>query len=469
MPKELKSDFSGSALSFYGRDHASGSLTDFISSHKEVDRWSMFDFLLHGAILPPRTPLIGVSQLYPGEVIGGTQSDLSYAGLNLKILRKNMSWFVDEFDRLLGEYVAAESDISTVLLSGGIDSAILLSYLPKGATCITWGGRGPQTDDVSFSKVTASAFGVDRHEFAFADFDHDLALYEEAVRKLGFPLLFAGVVPFLRMAETGKAIGVSRWLVGQNADTLFMAYPAPVLAKRLSFLNKALPWNPLQLLPDRRSYLFSTSSIPRLMAYFKSLAVFPGDWISIPDAYFEEKEELLRQLSGKNRDQSIILYEELLSEARRNQINQNEIPSLYGINSSCPYYDRSVVELALGVPPAMRRAGRYGKLILKELAKKRGVPEEVIYKKKTGLSYGFEEFIGTRKHLPIWKRMEEDSDLNALINVSAIRDRHQDNYHTFMLLMSLHYWFELVARPKGLKISTLSDLPQSEVSGGRHA
>lgn len=453
--RTIANDFSGSELLFYDAERFSTSLADFMHTGQVIDLNSIRDFLLFGSMLPPHTPLDGVSQLFPGESLHAQGIPPLYAELSYEVNDRSISWYVDAFDRALEQCVADSEDVSAVLLSGGIDSAILLSYVPRGATCITWGGAGIRSSDVEFSRLSASAFGAGHHEIVLANADYDLELYKDAVRRLKFPLLFLGVVPFLRMAEAGKRMGIAEWLVGQNADTLFMSYPAPVLAKRLSILNAVTPFNPLSLLQDRRRYLGSTASVPRLLAYFKSLGIFPGSWIDVPERYFEEKETLFRSIPARNRDQAIIVFEELVSEARRNQINQNEIPSLFGITSVCPFYERDVVALALGVPPRMRRMGRYGKVILKELAKKRGVPEAVIYKKKSGLSYGFKDFIGQNRHLPIWERMEQDPDLNACVDVRAVRAVHQDNYYTFSLLMSLHYWFDLVARPEGLIIPGL--------------
>ncbi len=447
----LSSDFSGSRLVFFDEGKSSSRLGDFMSAHSVIDSSSLYDFLLYGSILPPRSPLQGVAQLYPGETRHANASRLEYQEMQYDVHKKSIDKLVDEFEASLEAEVGRRS-ADTVLLSGGIDSAILLSYLPKGATCITWGGKGVQTDDVAYSKLSAAQFEAGEHHFEFADYDRDFALYKKAVQKLGIPILFNSAVPFLRMAERGRAEGVSRWFVGQNADTVFMAYPAPVLTKRLSMLNRAIPFNPLRILAGRKGYLFSTPSTVRILAYFKSLGVFPGPWISPPDAVFTEKEAILRSIPATTEEQRIIVLEELLTESRRNQICQNEIPALQGIESLCPYYSESFVKLALSVPEGIRSLKGYDKVVLRELARRRGVPEAVIYKKKTGLSYGLNAFMNEKRHLPVWDAMEQDADLNALVDIRAIRTRQQENYLTFIMLSSLHYWFEFVARPKGLAL-----------------
>lgn len=450
--ERITNDFSGTRLTFYSDTQVSHSLQEFIRPQSTINPWSMFDFLLFGSILPPHSPLEGVRQLFPGETRTAIDGSISYLDMAYTEQEMSVSEFADSFDRILTGYFSEHPETATVLLSGGIDSAILLSYLPKGATAITWGGRGEDTPDVLYSRMTARAFDIGDHHMVFADYDRDFALYKRAVQELKIPILFNSAVPFLRMTEKGSEIGVTDWLVGQNADTLFMSYPAPVLTNRLSKLNTILPWNPLGYLPSRKAYGFKTSSKVRLLAYFKSLGIYPGSWIDIPDAYFDEKESILTRIPAHNEQQRMIILEELLTESRRNQICQNEIPALAGITSLCPYYDERIVRLALSVPPRVRRSRGYSKQVLKELAKKRGVPEEVIYKQKSGLSYGLNEFMLQKRHLPVWDEMEKDVELNRLIDVRSVRAREEGNYLTFIMLSSLHYWFEWVARPEGLTL-----------------
>lgn len=453
VPHTQKNDFSGSRLVFYDDDKSSNSLAEFINTHRDIDLFSLYDFLLFGSILPPHSPLSGVGQLYPGESIENGISTLAYQELDYTVKNKSIPEFVDALDRLLSGYFSEHHSESNLLLSGGIDSAILLSYMPKGASCITWGGRGEETSDVLYSKITAEHFKVGEHRFVYADYEKDFELYKDAVQKLKVPILFNSAVPFLRMAEVGRGMGMTKWLMGQNADTLFMSYPAPVFTKNFSKLNALLPFNPLHFAKTRKSYLLSTPSIVRLLAYFKSLSVYPGGWISVPDAYFKEKESLVASFPVKNIDQKIIVLEELLTESRRNQVCQNEVPALFGITTDCPYYEQKFIELALSIPPKLRGSGGYKKLILKELAKKRGVPDAIINKQKSGLSYGLDSFILGKKHLPIWDEMEGDELLNQVINVKKFRSCEQDNYLAFIMLSSLHYWFELIAKPEGLKLS----------------
>ena len=448
----LKNDFGGSRLLFYNESRSSNRLGDFFDEFKNINKNSILDFLFFGTILTPRSPLVGISQLFPGEEIKNGQSNSEYRELNCKTVDKNTEEFVNDLDKHLNNYFSRVNLNSAILLSGGIDSAILASYLSKDSACITWGGWGENTSDVKYSKITREKLGIKNHFFVYADYEKDFELYKKTIIELKIPILFNNAAPYIRMAEFANSVGIKNWFMGQNADTLFMSYPAPVLANKLIRINKFLPFNPFFFLKSRKKYLFSTTNLIRLFAYFKSLGVFPGKWINIPEGYFEEKELILKNClpPGTDLDQKIILTEEILTEARRNQIYQNEIPVLYDVKVGCPFFERKIVELALSIPRGLRRMGGYNKVVLRELAKKRGIPELIINKKKSGLSYGYNDFMEKKMHVPIWNKMEKDDLLNSFINIKEIRKEREDSFLTFNILSSLYYWIEFVARPNNL-------------------
>ena len=452
----LKSNFEGSRLLFFDEKSSSRSLGDFFGAHRSLNRESILDFILFGTIVPPYSPLTGVRHLFPGETIDGSGASSEYCALDLEFKRQDIRGFVEDFDALLQTYFE-RNPVSepALLLSGGIDSAIIASYLGKKTACITWGGWGEDTSDVVFAKETAKEFGIRDHHFVYVDYERDNELYQRIVRKLKIPLLFHDAVPHMRMAEKAKELGIANWFMGQNADTVLVSYPAPIFVRRLVMANRFLPANSFFFLRDRRKYLFSTASIVRLFAYFKSQGIFPGPWITVPEEYFRSKEECIAPyISARDLMQRIILTEELLTESRRNQISQNEIPAIFGIDVKCPYYSKEFVNLALRIPMNLRKLDGYDKAVFKELARKRGVPAAVVEKKKKGLSYGYREFMRAGMHIPIWDKMERDDFTNAFVRIKKIREKRENDFFTFDCLRSVYEWGELVAKPHGFSITS---------------
>jgi asparagine synthetase B (glutamine-hydrolysing) len=450
----LKSDFSGSGTRFFDDTVESSMISNFFSTHKKINPSAIYDFLLYGAVLPPHSPLQEVSSLYPGEKRGGNQANIELSTLDLSIKRKGIDYFVEALDGLLRGYFDASSQKDkTLLLSGGIDSAILLSYLGKDTHCITWGGWGEKTTDVIFSKKTAEKFGVNKHDFVYASYEEDMNIYKELIKKIGLPILFSNAIPYIRMARLAQKHHIQEWYMGQNADTIFLSYPPIVYVRKLIFFNSFLPINPLLFSHHRKKYLFSTKSPVRLMAYFKSGGIYPGSWIHVPKNYFEEKEEVVREVIPKGKTtQKIIFTEQLFTEARRNQLYQSQIPALFGIKTHCPYYQKEIVQLALHMPERLLMKDNYDKLILKKLAQKRGVPNIIIEKGKKGLSYNSRSILEQRLHVPVWNAMERDDFLNHFIDVSSIRSKMQENYFAFDILRSLYMWGQLVVKPQRLSL-----------------
>ncbi|MBI2055045.1 MAG: asparagine synthase [Candidatus Sungbacteria bacterium] len=449
----LRNNFEGDRLLWHDEARKLPLIYDFFEAHKAIDVFSIFDFILYGAVLPPHAPLLGVRQLFPGEMIKNGERTNEYVNLDLTVRPRNIATMAAEFQKLLAEYFASFHDTeSAVLLSGGIDSAIIASFLGSRATAFTWGGWGEQSTDVRYAKETRKTFGLKEHHFVYADYKKDHEGYRKAVEALGIPLLFHNAVPHIRLAQAAAERGVKSWFMGQNADTVLVSYPAPIIIRRLIRLKKILPINPLHLW-KRKGFLFSTASVVRLFAYFKSSGVFPGPWIKVPHGYFEEKEEIMRRYVPRGTlMQKIILIEELLTEARRNQIHQNEIPRLYNIDVRCPYYTRKFIEFALSLPDGARRKDHYGKAVFKELARLRGVPDVVIEKGKKGLSYGYKEFMARKMHIPIWDVMEKDDFMNHFLDMRKARAALQDNFLAFDVLRSLYSWGEWVAKKRGLKL-----------------
>ena len=450
------SDFGGSRLLFRKGEKSSHSLNDFNVRGRHLDKVCYIDFLLYGTLLAPHSPVEGIEVLYPGYSMGGANQ---YQGFSVQVEKRGIDYFVDELDSFFSDYFSrayAESQPDALLLSGGIDSAILLSYM-RNPKCVTWGGWGPESTDIKFSRVNAKTFGVSRHEFVYVDYDRDEEIYKQSVRDLRIPLLFANAVPFIRMSEAGRHMGIRRWYMGQNADTISCAYASIEAVRRLTPFIRYIPaksWLRAMAFSDarlRKLFLLSTGNIPELFAYFKSDGIYPNNSLRVPDGYFDDKNRILdTHTRPQTLTQRIVLAEEFMTEARRNQIIQNEVPRCFGIETRAPYHERSVIKTMLSVPDSITRMDSYGKIVLKRLAERRGVPAEVIQKGKKGLSYGHADFIKSGRHIPMWKKMVKDDFLNEFIDVRVLRETQRDNFSLFDRIRSLFWYGELVVRPLNL-------------------
>lgn len=151
-----------------------------------------------------------------------------YKGLSHKVFRpreeKEITAVatVDELDKVLETkinefYVPGKT---ALLLSGGMDSAVLASYLPKGTKvytfyCVAEGA----IDERKQAKKYCDAYGLDQEiiEMRWEDFEE---LTPEILEKDGVP--FHSIeVQLVKAARYAKSQGIDRIIVGDGADYHF--------------------------------------------------------------------------------------------------------------------------------------------------------------------------------------------------------------------------------------------------------
>lgn len=455
----MKNTFGGEKIICFDRTmrKASENLTDFDLRSRGLNSEAVYDFLLYNIVLPPNSLYEGIEILFPGQEFPSLENrEYRELARDTKTVVASAGSFARRLDKILGDYFAetiARDKPVALMLSGGIDSAIIGSYLPKDTVCVTWGGWGEKTTDVTYSRKTFERFGFAKHLVIVADYDRDDAIYKKALRETGQLFSFTSGIPHLRMSqrlEEHFGAGTPYQLfMGQNADTISGAYLATEHVYYWPKVNRLWQWLPFWKKlssRNRKWFLPSTTNPVELMAFFHSCAIFPGPWIDVPAEYFDKKQKQIEEQIGRriSRFRDHILMHELMTEARRNQYVQNNLPPLYGAAVNAPYYHKEVVKLFMEVPFWVRMQGQFDKEVLKELARLRGVPDEVIAKGKKGLSYGFVEYIKQGRHLAVWNAMEKNEKLNKFVDIRMIRKKLQDNFPTFDLLMSLHYHFQTV-------------------------
>jgi asparagine synthetase B (glutamine-hydrolysing) len=369
-------------------------------------------------------------------------------------IQKPVAYFVDQLDRLLEDFFDRHTRAApnvALLLSGGIDSALLASYLPARTVAMTWGGWGEDTTDVLFAKKTFGRYKLEKHLTCVVDYAADEKLYHEIVPKMPQPFPLGFGAPYLRMSQAlaSHFQGQPFLLInGQNADTISGAFHPTSLAFKFARLNRFNPCR--QLIPNasldyKRKFFLLTSTNPiELLSFAHSNGIYPGPWLRLPKKYFESKLSQVEMQIGKKLTTftDMILTDQLMTEARRNQYIQSSLPVFFGGATTLPYYDQNIVRLFAQVPDAIRRQQNNGKVIIQELARKRGVPIEVIEKGKKGLSYGWGGYIREKKHIPTWDAMVGSERMNEILNVAELRSARQDNFATFDLLRGLHFFLE---------------------------
>jgi asparagine synthetase B (glutamine-hydrolysing) len=109
---------------------------------------------------------------------------------------------------------------TAVLLSGGIDSAILASYLPEGTKAYTFKCIADGAiDETAQARKYCDAYKLDHEiiEMNWSDFEE---LTPEILKADGVP--FHSIeVQLLKAAKYAKSQGIERFIIGESADLIF--------------------------------------------------------------------------------------------------------------------------------------------------------------------------------------------------------------------------------------------------------
>ncbi|HCC47232.1 MAG TPA: asparagine synthase (glutamine-hydrolyzing) [Elusimicrobia bacterium] len=360
----------------------------------DLDAAALDYYFTYLYIPAPLTVYKGVNKLEPASLLvfrGGSVRVEKYWELKPPDLAgKPEEFYLENIRGLLSKSVKEQlvSDVPLgLLLSGGVDSACLLSFMAehagKGVKTFTagFGGEDAGFDETTGARATAEYFGAEHLEVPVTP---DIGA---VIRKLAghFDEPFAdssAIASYLVSREARRAVTVA--LAGIGGDELFGGYPRHLAARFLPQYLKVpgplrrLAGGAFSLLPESRS----PSNLPgRLKRFFNSGAAdFSGaynSWISYLPA--EEKKnlyspELWAALGGAHPrlpgspagPEDILAFEignylpaDLLCLADRTSMANS-------LELRVPFTDVRLVEFMAGVPMAAKTRGLTLKYLLKK-------------------------------------------------------------------------------------------------------
>ena len=371
------------------------------------------------------------------------KNDINFSNINsFSKINFSKSEITEKFEFLIRRYIENflkenKNKKIGILLSGGIDSAIILSYLSKSSCPVyayTWGGWGENTTDVVFSKISAKKFNVKKHKIIYSknNYSEEKRSFLKEIKSIKKPLNYHTAIPYIYLREEILKDGVDIVFNGQNADTLCMAYPAPVHVYKIDKFFKF--------------FLLNNLITPlHLMRIFKSSGCYK--YIK-PFLNFDYEKRILKYYKKINclkigKQQKIVAMEEAFTESPYCQNHQKEILESRGIKVYNPYYDESFIKFMISLPDYYRKKDNYNKYLFYELAKNRNVPSEIINKPKKGLSYGYTDFLEKKLHISIFKEMIQDENINKFIDVNSIYKKDRNNFFLFDRLRSVYYFLKV--------------------------
>ncbi|MEO1328266.1 MAG: N-acetylglutaminylglutamine amidotransferase [Pseudomonadota bacterium] len=345
---------------------------------KTINPAALHHFMsFHAVVPPPHTILEGVRKLPPATVrrieADGRSEDTVYWDLTFEPSSEDLALSDEDWaDRLddalrlaVDRRMIADVPVG-VLLSGGVDSSLIVALLAEGGQqglrTFSIGfeeAKGEKGDEFIYSDLIAEHFQTD-HNKIFVPSSELLGALPATIKAMSEPMVsYDNVGFFLLSREVSRHVKVVQ--SGQGADEVFGGYHwypplaganDPMAAYKAAFFDRDHETMARHLSPRWVSEDFSHDFVA---AYFaRSGAVDPVD-------------KALRL------DTRIMLADDPVKRV-------DSMTMAWGLEARVPFLDHELVELAARMPSRLKLADG-GKGILKTVAR-RHVPAEVIDRPK---------------------------------------------------------------------------------------
>ncbi len=403
-------------------------------------------FTLHGVVPAPRTVISGIRKVKPAHYMviykNGKVEEKRYWSLVAKRPDTKMTeqdWVLavhDELKRAVEKRVKIADVPVGVLLSGGIDSSLLVGLLCEaGATGLKTFSVGfedapeEKGNEFAYSDAVAEMFGTE-HQQLMVPNSQVLPRLPEAFANMAEPMFAQDAVAFYLLSEVvSREVKVVQ--SGQGADEVFGGYF----------------WYP-------KMHDSSTSGIKRFSdEYFDR---DHAEYLETVDHRFHTNDVTSELIQG--------LLEEVEADEYLDRVLAVDVNTLvvddpvkrvdnmtmaWGLEARVPFLDTQLIELAASMPPQMKLPSG-GKHVLKELS--RGfLPDSVVNRNKAyfpmpALKYVRGEFLTFMKDI----LLSDVAKQRGLYNSAYVEKllNNPEDYHTRLQgsklwhLTALELWWQ---------------------------
>lgn len=383
----------------------------------EVDREALLSFFYFGYIPDPLTAFRPIRKLLPGFVLEFFDGqihlqrywDLPDFGT---IEPKSEEECLENLENRLAEAVRIRliSDVPLgALLSGGVDSSTVVALMARFTSApvktFSIGFTRQDFNEAPFARALAEKFGTEHHELIVEP--NMSETLDKLTRSLEEPFGDSSMLPtYLVSCEARRYVTVA--LSGDGGDELFAGYDryqvqlrrnkvahVPEFAGR-GYRNRIYPRLPSGFLGRKLLFNISLASSDR---YLDSIAYLPADarerclfskeFLDFADevpspfqlfrAYLEERPDLDSLSRIQFLDTKTYLPGDILTKVdRMSMATSLEVRS--------PLLDHIIVEWAARLSPSWKIRFGERKYILRKLARKLGVPSDILDRPKQGFA-----------------------------------------------------------------------------------
>lgn len=373
--------------------------------------------------------------------------------------------FGELLDRAVDRQLLADVDVG-VLLSGGIDSAIVAAHAQERRTspikAYTVGFKGESdVDEIESARRSAEYIGCEHHAVHIGDDDFHGSL-GAAISVVGEPIATTSIIPMMALCErVGRDLKVV--LSGQGADELLGGYRK----HRVQAMLDSVPgWVARGLSAVARPLFPRSSSYRRLASvaqqgdiasrFLQSYEIFSEQQIAellgvTEDRAMGSVEAALKSVEGVTGDTSaekMMAVDSVFGLADDLLMYTDRISMRYGVECRVPMLDHELASFCRSLPGSMHLDWRSGKRLLRSHAAIK-LPREVLARPK----------LGFESPAPQWLRA--DSVEERLLapgtqfasyfdrtRVKALLEGHrrsEASTRQIFLLLSVWHWLEIVS------------------------
>jgi asparagine synthase (glutamine-hydrolysing) len=405
---------------------------------------ALIDYLTLQYVPAPRSGFQRIHKLAPGERLiceGGRCRVERYWALDFsRVEPQTEAEMIEELDALLARATRDRlvSDVPLgAFLSGGIDSSLVVSYMAEaGGRVKTFSVDFPDRrfSEAEHARRVASIYGTEHEERLLEP--EIVPLIADAVRHCGEPFADSSAIPTLLLSRATKE-HVTVALSGDGGDEAFAGYDRYLDVDRLRRRLMALGQSTAERYASLMSH-FGPAELTALCTPDFLAAAGPADsaWREILQ---------LPRLRGVDRylalDTRTYLPGDLLLKVDRMSMST-------ALEVRSPLLDYRLHEFAARLPTRMKLRGRRTKWALKELARRRGLPDELVDRPKQGFGVPVGGWL--RRELRPWIEdllLDERSLGRAYFRPEAVRrllsehlDKSADHTYKLWNLAMLELW-----------------------------
>lgn len=449
---------------------------------RDVD-FNSINLLMSYYFIPGDTTLLtGIKKLLPGHYLAiknGKCIDTQYWDLAFTKTRNHMSFeaskqeVVELLRRSVHDHMISDVPVG-FLLSGGIDSTVLLSFAVEETdqeiSTFTIGFESDRFEDErKYAALAAKRFGTKHYDITI-DANQFAEFLPKYVWHMEEPVCEPPAVALYYVSRLAKD-HVKVLLSGEGSDEAFAGYPnyrnlvwlerikrlagpfSLAMGRTVSMFTSSGPlkrFNRYGLLMgmDFENYYYSRTSSPLHFPHKHAKDFYTHEFY---DRSCLGKDHSFRKLLAQNTSIRNLLDKMLYIDTKTwlpddLLVKADKITMANSIELRVPFLDHTVLEYAASLPTDFKLKGFTTKYILKKAFEGR-VPDEILYRKKTGFPVPYEKWLSNDLNEYVNNILLDGKAVNrgyfqrsAITGMLDANRRHSTYSKEIFMLLALELW-----------------------------